>query len=234
MPECCPRHSSSPCLGLALFVGLWFACNRQWAVFSRMRIARSVRRRGPGGRGAARPGSKLDEGVPQGGGVSPLRYGRGAPAIGSAARTARGSTPMAGPTSTSQPQPRDRRLPDGARSRQERTAVGERYPGVRGALGVFIHSDFDYDAINRLFSFEGGQVGGYATYLRSGLFVDTMSISWRSRPCHHGGCEDRLRYRFGSCGGASSSRWPPFRSTGPTSTASASAATGSPSMTIPM
>jgi hypothetical protein len=40
-----------------------------------------------------------------------------------------------------------------------------------GALGGFIHSDFDYDAINRLFSFEGGQVGGYATYLRSGLFV---------------------------------------------------------------
>jgi autotransporter family porin len=45
---------------------------------------------------------------------------------------------------------------------------------VFGALGGFIHSDLDYDAINRLFSFEGGQVGGYATYLRGGLFVDTL------------------------------------------------------------
>ncbi len=40
---------------------------------------------------------------------------------------------------------------------------------VFGALGGFIHSDLDYDAINRLFSFDGGQVGGYATYLRGGL-----------------------------------------------------------------
>jgi hypothetical protein len=56
---------------------------------------------------------------------------------------------------------------------------------VFGALGGFIHSDLDYDAINRLFSFERGQVGGYATYLRGGLFVDTwvnMCISCRSRP----------------------------------------------------
>ena len=45
---------------------------------------------------------------------------------------------------------------------------------VFGALGGFIHSDLDYDAINRLFNFEGGQVGGYATYLRGGLFVDTL------------------------------------------------------------
>ncbi len=45
---------------------------------------------------------------------------------------------------------------------------------VFGALGGFIHSDLDYDAINRLFSFDGGQVGGYATYLRGGLFVDTL------------------------------------------------------------
>ena len=43
-----------------------------------------------------------------------------------------------------------------------------------GALGGFIHSDLDYDAINRIFSFDGGQVGGYATYLRGGLFVDTL------------------------------------------------------------
>ena len=45
---------------------------------------------------------------------------------------------------------------------------------VFGALGGFIHSDLDYDAINRIFSFNGGQVGGYATYLRGGLFVDTL------------------------------------------------------------
>jgi hypothetical protein len=41
---------------------------------------------------------------------------------------------------------------------------------VFGALGGFIHSDLDYDQINRLFDFQGGQVGGYATYLRGGLF----------------------------------------------------------------
>ena len=45
---------------------------------------------------------------------------------------------------------------------------------VFGALGGFVHSNLDYDAINRLFQFEGGQVGGYATYLRGGLFVDTL------------------------------------------------------------
>ncbi len=45
---------------------------------------------------------------------------------------------------------------------------------VFGALGGFVHSDLDYDAINRIFSFNGGQVGGYATYLRGGLFVDTL------------------------------------------------------------
>jgi autotransporter family porin len=45
---------------------------------------------------------------------------------------------------------------------------------VFGALGGFVHSDLDYDAINRSFDFDGGQVGGYATYLRGGLFVDTL------------------------------------------------------------
>jgi autotransporter family porin len=45
---------------------------------------------------------------------------------------------------------------------------------IFGALGGFIHSDLDYDNINRIFSFNGGQVGGYATYLRGGLFVDTL------------------------------------------------------------
>jgi autotransporter-like protein/autochaperone domain-containing protein len=45
---------------------------------------------------------------------------------------------------------------------------------VFGALGGYIHSDLNYDAINREFTFNGGQVGGYATYLRGGLFVDTL------------------------------------------------------------
>jgi hypothetical protein len=30
---------------------------------------------------------------------------------------------------------------------------------VFGALGGFVHSDLDYDAINRIFSFNGGRVG---------------------------------------------------------------------------
>jgi outer membrane autotransporter protein len=45
---------------------------------------------------------------------------------------------------------------------------------VFGALGGFVHADLDYDAINRAFDYQGGQVGGYATYLRGGLFVDTL------------------------------------------------------------
>jgi outer membrane autotransporter protein len=45
---------------------------------------------------------------------------------------------------------------------------------VFGALGGFVHADLDYNAINRAFNYQGGQVGGYATYLRGGLFVDTL------------------------------------------------------------
>jgi hypothetical protein len=45
---------------------------------------------------------------------------------------------------------------------------------IFGALGGYIHGDLDYDSINRAFDFSGGQVGGYATYLRGGLFVDTL------------------------------------------------------------
>jgi autotransporter family porin len=45
---------------------------------------------------------------------------------------------------------------------------------VFGALGGFVHADLDYDQIGRSFDFQGGQVGGYATYLRGGLFVDTL------------------------------------------------------------
>ena len=35
-------------------------------------------------------------------------------------------------------------------------------------------ADLDYNQLARGFDFEGGQVGGYATYLRGGLFVDTL------------------------------------------------------------
>ena len=45
---------------------------------------------------------------------------------------------------------------------------------VFGMLGGFVHADLDYDAINRAFDFSGGQVGAYATYLKGGLFVDTL------------------------------------------------------------
>ena len=45
---------------------------------------------------------------------------------------------------------------------------------VFGLLGGYVHGDLDYDQIGRQFAFDGGQVGGYATYLRGGLFVDTL------------------------------------------------------------
>ena len=73
-----------------------------------------------------------------------------------------------------QPQSRDRRLSSRAStSASAWPPLRQRHPGVR-RLGGFVHSDLDYDAVNRLFNFEGGQVGGYATYLRGGLFVDTL------------------------------------------------------------
>jgi len=46
---------------------------------------------------------------------------------------------------------------------------------VFGVLGGFVNGTLDYDNISRAFDFEGGQVGGYATYLRGGLFVDTLA-----------------------------------------------------------
>ena len=45
---------------------------------------------------------------------------------------------------------------------------------VFGVLGGFVHGDLDYDSIVREFDFDGGQVGAYATYLKGGLFVDTL------------------------------------------------------------
>lgn len=72
------------------------------------------------------------------------------------------------------PQSREHRLPDGAGPRQE----GSPLPNdilVFGVLGGFVNGTLDYDNISRAFDFEGGQVGGYATYLRGGLFVDTLA-----------------------------------------------------------
>ncbi len=45
---------------------------------------------------------------------------------------------------------------------------------VFGMLGGFVHGDLDYDSILRQFDFDGGQIGAYATYLKGGLFVDTL------------------------------------------------------------
>ncbi|HWM32588.1 MAG TPA: hypothetical protein VNO69_12920, partial [Methyloceanibacter sp.] len=45
---------------------------------------------------------------------------------------------------------------------------------VFGMLGGFVGADLDYNQLARGFDFEGGQIGGYATYLRGGLFVDTL------------------------------------------------------------
>jgi len=45
---------------------------------------------------------------------------------------------------------------------------------VFGVLGSYVNGNLDYDSIARAFDFEGGQVGDYATYLRGGLFVDTL------------------------------------------------------------
>ena len=53
-----------------------------------------------------------------------------------------------------------------------------------GALGGFVHADLDYDAITSTFAFDGGQVEGYATYLRGGLFVAASSSTpWSTCIC---------------------------------------------------
>jgi len=46
---------------------------------------------------------------------------------------------------------------------------------VFGVLGGAINAVLDYNHIVRQFSYEGGEVGVYATYLRGGLFVDTLA-----------------------------------------------------------
>lgn len=45
---------------------------------------------------------------------------------------------------------------------------------VFGLLGGAVLANLDYDTIARQFDIEGGEVGAYATYLRGGLFVDTL------------------------------------------------------------
>ena len=45
---------------------------------------------------------------------------------------------------------------------------------VFGVLGGWLHSDVDFDGVNRQFSMSGAQAGAYATYLKGGLFVDTL------------------------------------------------------------
>jgi autotransporter family porin len=45
---------------------------------------------------------------------------------------------------------------------------------IYGILGGAILGDLDYNQIARQFDISGGEVGTYATYLRGGLFVDTL------------------------------------------------------------
>jgi autotransporter family porin len=45
---------------------------------------------------------------------------------------------------------------------------------IYGVLGGAILGDLDYNQIARQFDISGGEVGTYATYLRGGLFVDTL------------------------------------------------------------
>jgi len=45
---------------------------------------------------------------------------------------------------------------------------------IFGLLGGFFNADLDYDKVGSKFEYNGGQVGAYATYLRGGLFVDTL------------------------------------------------------------
>ena len=106
--------------------------------------------------------------------TSPLRCGQEGPATGSTATTLRASRPMAAITSTTSTATSRRSTSSRASTSAREDLLSDNDILVFGALGGFIHSDLDYDAINRIFSFDGGQVGGYATYLRGGLFVDTL------------------------------------------------------------
>ena len=45
---------------------------------------------------------------------------------------------------------------------------------VFGVLGGWVHGDVDFDGVNRQFNMSGAQAGAYATYLKGGLFVDTL------------------------------------------------------------
>lgn len=45
---------------------------------------------------------------------------------------------------------------------------------IFGVLGGFVGAGLDYDSLADTFNFSGGQVGAYATYLKDGLFVDTL------------------------------------------------------------
>ncbi|MGH6804257.1 MAG: autotransporter domain-containing protein [Methyloceanibacter sp.] len=45
---------------------------------------------------------------------------------------------------------------------------------VFGLLGGVVLGTLDYDQLIRQFDIEGGEVGAYATYLKGGLFVDTL------------------------------------------------------------
>ncbi len=45
---------------------------------------------------------------------------------------------------------------------------------VFGVLSGWVHGDLDFGGVNRQFEMSGAQAGAYATYLKGGLFVDTL------------------------------------------------------------
>ncbi|MDJ0514512.1 MAG: autotransporter domain-containing protein [Methyloceanibacter sp.] len=45
---------------------------------------------------------------------------------------------------------------------------------IYGVLGGYVGGNLDYESLTDTFKFSGGQVGAYATYLKDGLFVDTL------------------------------------------------------------
>ena len=115
-------------------------------------------------------------------------------------------------------------------------------------LGGFVQANLDYHNVVRQFDFSGGQVGAYATYLKGGLFVDTLfnAISTsstttarrasptRSMPTTLGMRTD-TGYRFGGLrGGPFIEPLATLEVTWANMTASGSAATPSPSTPIPM
>ena len=55
----------------------------------------------------------------------------------------------------------------------ERSLIADGDALIFGVLGGYVDANLDYQMV-RNFDFAGGQIGGYATYLKNGLFIDTL------------------------------------------------------------